>query len=135
MTPVAPPQRGETGPADRDPESDPELARYLNRSYWEARQEEPTAPAPAPATSTAPVPAAESPRDDTRTETEVSRRPKTATEVSRPTTAEARFGGAYPGQTGYSANRKASQPLSLFHIGGQPRVWAKSLVPDPSASD
>ena len=30
--------------ADRDPESDPELARYLNRSYWESRQEEPRSP-------------------------------------------------------------------------------------------
>ncbi|XP_037073784.1 hepatocyte growth factor-regulated tyrosine kinase substrate-like, partial [Pollicipes pollicipes] len=39
-------------PSERDPQADPELARYLNRSYWEARQEAPQSPtAPAPAAS------------------------------------------------------------------------------------
>ncbi|XP_043218691.1 hepatocyte growth factor-regulated tyrosine kinase substrate-like isoform X2 [Amphibalanus amphitrite] len=41
-------KRADAG-SDRDPESDPELARYLNRSYWEARQEEPRSPPPSTA--------------------------------------------------------------------------------------
>ncbi|KAJ8384698.1 hypothetical protein AAFF_G00199040 [Aldrovandia affinis] len=46
-------------------EEDPELARYLNRTYWEKKQEEarksptPSAPAPAPISTPAPVPLAE----------------------------------------------------------------------------
>ncbi|XP_037073779.1 hepatocyte growth factor-regulated tyrosine kinase substrate-like [Pollicipes pollicipes] len=48
---AAPFQRGEA-PSERDPQADPELARYLNRSYWESRQEAPQSPtAPAPAAS------------------------------------------------------------------------------------